>query len=209
MPYGDWRAFIKKELYEDKFPLPFAVSDVQHNYRVDSRVDIREGMLVINACFLRFLEYRRSGIVFKQPDGFLGTLLKLPLRDIDDLRCGEGEEKASLYLFLRSVPSSHRRHCLESSSFRCHLVYIRIPGRYGMRFHFKTESDQEITLNQIRSSQETYEKWLHSTDPTVLGKQCPKCSSTLLIPTTIEDRFIVECGHCGGKYSPEQLKETR
>lgn len=78
-----------------------------------------------------------------------------------------------------------------------------------MRFHFKTEADQTTALNEIRSSQDTYEKWLSSADPTVLGKQCPHCSSTLLIPTVTESRCVVECGHCGKKYLPTQLKEAK
>ena len=209
MASADWKTFVKKELYEDKFPSPFTINDVQHNYRVAGRIDVREGMLVINACFLRFLEYKKYGVLRRKTDGFLGTLLRLPLRDVDDLRRGEGDETVSLYLFVKSIPSSPRHHSIESSPFHQHLVYIRTPGRYGMRFHFKTETDQEIAMNAIRSSQETYERWLSTTDPTVLGKQCPKCCSTFLIPTTLEDRSIVECGHCGGKYLPKQLKEIK
>jgi hypothetical protein len=204
-----WRPYLKKEPFEDKFPEPFIINDVQHNYKLDSQIDIREGALAINACFLRFLEYRKSGILRQRPDGYLGTLLKLPLRDIDDLRSGEGAERSSLYLFLKSVPASPQYRSIPNSPFQKHLVYVRIPGRHGMRFHFKTEADQTTALNEIRSSQDTYEKWLSSTDPTILGKQCPHCSSTLLIPTITENRCVVECGHCGKRYLPAQLKETK
>jgi len=207
MPVSDWKIFAEFELYEKEFP-NFQHENVQHTYRTRDGIEDKEGLLVINPFFIRFIEYAFSGILTKTINGYAGKLLQLSMENIDDLRCGtKGKEMNSYYIFEKSVrPSEKISGLWRNSAYHRNLVYVDSAQRFGMRFHFKSQSELESTVSNYKTSRDSMKELLSKIDKKLLGKECPFCGSPHLEPYVKE---TVKCGSCGKLHSPEKLKSLK
>jgi hypothetical protein len=194
MPTQDWTVFAEFELYEQEFPR-FQHENVQHTYLIRDQFEDKEGLLVMNPFFIRFIEYAFSGLINKTRDGYAGKLLEMPMENVDDLRCGvKGKEINSFYLFPRPI-----------TQYNKNLVYVRSAQHHGMRFHFKSQSELQSAISSYKTSRDSLKKLLSKMDSKLLGKQCPFCSSPHLKPYLKE---TVKCESCGRLHSPEKLRST-